>query len=255
MRRLPPIDMHAHIDPDISPSDLLELGSLIFAATRSLDEAERALRRSDPWTIWGVGCHPGLVGVQRAFDAARFAELIDRTPYVSEVGLDGKSRVPLDTQRATLDAVLAALQYNPRLTSIHSFTAIDVTLECLTARPIHGAVLHWWLGNEAQTERAVELGCYFSVNASMLRKPELLASLPLDRVLPETDHPFGDKSSGQGRRPGKVDDVERALARIHALDPERVRKETWRNFAQLVRSTKCGALLPRPVRIGLAAAP
>ncbi|MFE6548287.1 TatD family hydrolase [Streptomyces sp. NPDC057746] len=255
MRRLPPIDMHTHIDPDISPSDLLELGSLIFAATRSLDEAERALERSDPWTIWGVGCHPGLVGVQRAFDAARFAELIARTPYVSEVGLDGKSRVPLDTQRATLDAVLAALQYNPRLTSIHSFAAIDVTLECLTDRPIHGAVLHWWLGNEAQTERAVELGCYFSVNASMLRKPELLASLPFDRVLPETDHPFGDRSSGQGRRPGKVDDVERALARIHQLAPEGVRKETWRNFAQLVRSTKCGALLPRSVRIGLAAAP
>ncbi|MEU3458565.1 TatD family hydrolase [Streptomyces sp. NPDC006733] len=255
MRRLPPIDMHAHIEPDISPGDLLELGSLIFAATRSLDEAERVLKRSDPWTIWGVGCHPGLVGAQKAFDAARFAELIARTPYVSEVGLDGKSRVPLDTQQATLDAVLAALQQNPRLTSIHSFAAIDVTLECLTARPIHGPVLHWWLGNEAQTKRAVELGCYFSVNASMLRKPKLLASLPLDRVLPETDHPFGDRSSGQGRRPGKVDDVERALAQIHVLDPEGVRKETWRNFAQLVRSTKCGTLLPRPVRVGLATTP
>ncbi|WP_150246256.1 TatD family hydrolase [Nocardiopsis quinghaiensis] len=255
MRRLPPIDMHAHIEPDISPGDLLELGSLIFAATRSLDEAERVLKRSDPWTIWGVGCHPGLVRVQNAFDAARFSELIARTPYVSEVGLDGKSRVPLDTQRATLDAVLATLQQNPRLTSIHSFAATNVTLECLTARPIHGAVLHWWLGNETQTKRAVELGCYFSVNASMLRKPELLASLPLDRVLPETDHPFGDRSSGQGHRPGKVDDVERALAQLHVLDPEGVRRETWRNFAQLVRSTKCGTLLPRPVRVELAAAP
>ncbi|MEU6848391.1 TatD family hydrolase [Actinacidiphila alni] len=255
MRRLPAIDMHAHIDPDISPDDLSELSALIFAATRSLDEAERALKRSDPWTIWGVGCHPGLVGVQKAFDAARFAELINRTPYVSEVGLDGKSRVPLGTQRVTLDAVLAVLQQTPRLTSIHSFAAVDVTLECLTAQPIHGAVLHWWLGNEAQTKRAIELGCFFSVNASMLRKHELLASLPLDRILPETDHPFGDRSSGQGRRPGKVDNVEHVLAQIHGLAPERVRVETWRNFAQLVRSTKCGALLPRPVRVGLAATP
>ncbi|WP_410641239.1 TatD family hydrolase [Amycolatopsis sp. lyj-346] len=254
MRRLPPIDMHAHIEPDISPGDLLELGSLIFAATRSLDEAERALQRSDPWTVWGVGCHPGLVGVQKAFDAARFAELIARTPYVSEVGLDGKSRVPMDTQRATLDAIFATLQENPRLTSIHSFGATDATLECLTTRSIHGAVLHWWLGNQAQTERAVELGCYFSVNASMLRKPELLASLPLDRVLAETDHPFGDRSGGQGRRPGKVEDVERALARVHGIDSDDVRKAMWRNFAELVRSTKCGALLPRPVRVALVAA-
>ncbi|MEU9477128.1 TatD family hydrolase [Streptomyces sp. NPDC048191] len=255
MRRLPPIDMHAHIDPDISPGDLSELGSLIFAATRSLDEAERVLKRSDPWTIWGVGCHPGLVGAQKSFDTARFAELIARTPYVSEVGLDGKSRVPLETQRATLNAVLAALQQTPRLTSIHSFAAIDVTLECLAARPTYGTVLHWWLGNETQTKRAVELGCYFSVNASMLRNPRLLESLPLDRVFPETDHPFGDRSSGQGRRPGKVENVEHALAQIHALAPDSVRKETWRNFAQLVRSTKCGTLLPRPVRVGLAAAP
>ncbi len=253
MRRLPPIDMHAHIEPDISPGDLLKLGSLIFAATRSLDEAERVLKRSDPWTIWGVGCHPSLVGVQKAFGTARFAELIGRTPYVSEVGLDGKSRVPLDRQRTTLDMVLTALQQNPRLTSIHSFAAVDATLECLTARPIHGAVLHWWLGNQAQTERAVELGCYFSVNASMLRKFELVASLPLDRVLPETDHPFGDRSTGRSR-PGKVDDVERVLAQVHGLSPEGIRLKIWRNFAQLVRSARCGSLLPRPVRVALAAA-
>jgi TatD DNase family protein len=141
------------------------------------------LQRTDSWTVWGVGCHPGLVGAQKAFDADRFAELIARTPYVSEVGLDGKSRVPMDTQRATLDAMLTAMQENPRLTSIHSFAATDTVLECLMARPIHGAVMHWWLGNREQTKQAIDLGCYFSVNSSMLRQRDLLASLPLDRVL------------------------------------------------------------------------
>jgi len=252
MRRMPPIDMHAHIEPDISPGDLLELGSLIFAATRSLDEAERALKRSDSWTIWGVGCHPGLVGVQKAFDQLRFANLIGRTAYVSEIGLDGQSRVPIDMQRSTLDAILATLQESPRLTSIHSFAATDTVLECLAARPIHGAVLHWWLGDNSQTKQAVELGCYFSINASMLRRPDLLASLPLDRVLVETDHPFGDKSGGRGRRPGRVEDVERALAQVHGVEPESVRKETWRNLAELVSDARCGALLPMPVRVALA---
>jgi TatD DNase family protein len=33
MRRIPPIDMHAHIEPDISSSDLLALEALVFAAT------------------------------------------------------------------------------------------------------------------------------------------------------------------------------------------------------------------------------
>lgn len=253
MSRLPPIDVHAHIKADIAAADLVELRSLVFAATRSLDEAEQALRRADPWTVWGVGCHPGLVGVQKAFDPARFAELVAKTPYVSEVGLDGTSRVPMDTQRAIFEAILAVLHVNPRITSIHSYDATEAVLDCLTARPIQGAVLHWWLGDEEQTRQAVELGCYFSINASMLRRPELLDGLPLDRLLTETDHPFGDRSSGRGRRPGYVDDVERAFAQLHGLDQEELRRALWRNLAELVRLTRCGRLLPRPVRVTLAA--
>ncbi|MFD2422678.1 TatD family hydrolase [Amycolatopsis pigmentata] len=253
MRRLPSIDMHAHIEPDISPGDLLDLGALVFAATRSLDEAEQALKRSDSWTVWGVGCHPGLAGVQKAFDADRFAKLIASTPYVSEVGLDGKSRVPMHRQNETLDAILTTLESTPRITSIHSYAATSTVLECLAVRPIRGVVLHWWLGDQKQTDRAVELGCFFSVNASMLRRPDLLARLPLDRVFPETDHPFGDKSSGRGRRPGNVENVERALAQVHELNQQGVRQQTWRNLAELVRTTKSGALLPRSVRVALAA--
>lgn len=253
MKRLPPIDLHAHIETDIAASDLLELGSLIFAATRSLDEAERAFGRSDPWTVWGVGCHPGLVRVQKTFDPTRFADLISKTAYVSEVGLDGKSRVSLQTQRATFAAILTMLHETPRITSIHSHAATGIILSCLATQPIQGAVLHWWLGDEAETRRAVALGCYFSVSAAMLKRPNLLHLLPLNRVFAETDHPFGDRSGGRGRRPGNVNNVEAALARLHGLDQDKVRRVMWRNLADLARLTQCGVLLPRPVRVTLAA--
>jgi TatD DNase family protein len=253
VRRLPSIDMHAHIDADISAGDLLELRSLIFAATRSLEEAEQALGRADQWTVWGVGCHPGLVRVQKAFDKERFAGLVSRTPYVSEVGLDGGSRVPIEVQRATFEAILRELQTAQRITSVHSFGATDSVLGCLMARPVQGIVLHWWLGDAEQTQRAIELGCYFSINASMLRRPDVLDRLPTDRVLTETDHPFGDRFVRRTRRPGNVDDVERALGRLHGLDEEEVRLLMWRNFATLVRQSKCGSLLPRMVRVTLAA--
>jgi TatD DNase family protein len=253
VNRLLPIDLHAHIEADIAAADLVDLRAVVFAATRSLDEAERALGRSDASTIWGVGCHPGLVGSQKTFDAERFSALIARTAYVSEVGLDGKSRVPMETQRATLSAVLKVLQASPRITSIHSFAATEAVLGCLTERPIRGAVLHWWLGDAAQTQRAIDLGCFFSVNAAMVRQSELLRLLPLDRVLPETDHPFGDRPGGRGRRPGRVEDVEQALAVHHQLTPEEIRQATWRNLGQLTRETRSGMLLPRQVRVALAA--
>lgn len=252
MSRLPPIDVHAHIQADMAAADLVELRSLVFAATRSLDEAEQALRRSDPWTVWGVGCHPGLVGVQKAFDPARFAELIAKTSYVSEVGLEGTSRVPMGMQRATFEAILAVLQVNQRITSIHSYGATETVLDCLAHRPIQGAVLHWWLGDAQQTQRATELGCYFSVNASMLRRPNLLDGLPLDRLLTETDHPFGDRSGGRDRRPGHVVNVERALAQLHGLDQDELRLTLWRNLTGLVRLTHCAPLLPRAPMVTLA---
>lgn len=252
MKRLPPIDLHAHIEADIPTSDLADLGALVFAATRSLDEAERVLQRRDGWTVWGVGCHPCLVGAQKAFEADRFAGLSARTAYVSEVGLDGKSRVPMETQRATLAAVLKVLQTTARITSMHSFAATGAVIDCLAERPIHGVVLHWWLGDAAQTRRAADLGCFFSVNAAMLRQPDLVSRLPLDRVLPETDHPFGDRSGVRGRWPGHVDDVERALGQLHGLDQDELRRVLWRNLVKLVRSTRCGMLLPRSARVALA---
>ena len=85
MRALSPVDLHAHIDTGIEAAELSALQAIVFAVTRSLDEAEQALKRSDGTTIWGVGCHPGLVGVQKAFNAERFQALVETTPYVGEL--------------------------------------------------------------------------------------------------------------------------------------------------------------------------
>ncbi len=203
-------------------------------------------------TIWGVGCHPGLVGVQKAFDIERFRTLTEATPYAGELGLDGASRVPMQMQRRTLVDALGVLQNSPRITSLHSYKATDEVVGLIEQSPQPGLILHWWLGTEAETARAIDLGCYFSVNRSSVRKKGLLASIPLDRVLPETDHPFGDKGRGL-RRPGEVGQVETALAEVHGVGGDEIRKQTWRNLATIVRETGTGRLFPERVRWQLAA--
>ncbi len=243
----PALDLHAHIDTDIDPAELARLG-VVFVATRSLDESDAATQRQDGQTIWGVGCHPGLVGAHKAFTPERFAALITRTAFVSEVGLDGKSRVPMTTQEATLRSVLSVLDGSPRITSLHSYQASEQVIGALEARPIRGAVLHWWLGDDAQTRRAVELGCFFSVNASSVRRTDLLDLIPLDKLLTETDHPFGDRRRGAAARPGLVTTVEEALARRHRKTASAIRATMWANLAQLVSETKCAELLPVAVR-------
>lgn len=253
MRTLPALDLHAHIEPNIAAHELTALDAAVFAVTRSLDEAEAALRRDDSTTVWGVGCHPGLVGAQRDYSAKQFAHLLDSTPFAGEVGLDGKSRVPMTTQVATFRSILETLRDKPRITTIHSYAATGKVLDLLAEVRPAGMVLHWWLGSRTETTHAVDLGCYFSVNAAMLKRDGVLRLIPLDRLLTETDHPFGDRRAHSVRRPGAVGDVEVALATLHSLSREMIRSQLWRNLRTVVSEVKVGAMLPKDVRRHLAA--
>ena len=227
MRALPPLDLHAHIDTSIEASELTALQAIVFAVTRSLDEAEQALKRTDHTTIWGVGCHPGLVGAQKAFDVERFRALSETTPYAGELGLDGASRVPMKMQRNTLASALRVLQQSPRITSLHSYMATSEILRTIADYPQPGLILHWWLGTASETAHALELGCYFSVNRSSSRRKDLLAQIPIDRVLSETDHPFGDRGRGPGD-PEKCGTLKRHLQKSTALVPTKFEFEPGR---------------------------
>jgi TatD DNase family protein len=249
----PAIDLHAHVDVSIAPSELRQLGAVVFAATRSLAEADTAIARQDEQTVWGVGCHPRLARAHKDFEPERFAELAQQTAFVSEIGLDGTSRVPMETQQATLSAILAELQRSPRIASLHSYKATDLVIDALEAHPVTGGVLHWWLGDSSQTRRALELGCFFSINAASVRRTDLLDAIPLDRILTETDHPFGDRRSGANARPGFVAIVEKALARHYGETSDGIRAAMWENLARITGATGCMALLPRAVRLQLIA--
>ncbi len=251
---LPPLDMHAHVDVGIPTSEIDGLQAAVFAVTRSLEEASRALKRQDRAAVWGVGCHPGLVQAQRAFSTAEFEKLVELTAFVGELGLDGKSSVPMDLQRRTLDGALASLEDHPRIVSIHSYGATREVLEILASRRVKGVILHWWLGDSVETRQAIDLGCFFSVNASTIRRDAILASIPIDRLLTETDHPFGDRYSRGPRRPGAVADVESAVARVHGITAADVRLQVWRNLRRLATETGTSRLLPRVLVNHLAAA-
>ena len=255
MRGLPSLDMHAHIDVAIEPSELTALKAVVFAACRSLDEAEVALARNDGLTVWGTGCHPGLVGAQRAFTADRFRDQILRTPYVAELGLDGKSRVPMDTQIRTLRTAFELLTEHPRITSLHSYEATEELVSVLEDYDLRGVVLHWWLGSPELTAKAVDLGCSFSVNTSSLRRSDLLRVIPLNRLLPETDHPFGDRTRRGDRRPGLVADVEAVLGKHHAMSSDDVHTAMWLNLLAVVQRAAVVPLLRSRVRSLLATFP
>lgn len=234
------------MDPTIAPRDTLNLRAVIFAASRSLAESRLALDRQqqDLLVVWGVGVHPGVKIALDGYDPGEFERLIDRTAYVGEIGLDGRVPSRLPKQHEVLAALLTQLQAKPRLTSIHSYGATKEVVEHLEHIPIPGAILHWWLGDRPTTGRAVELGAYFSINTATLRRSDAIDLIPMDRLLPETDHPDGNRGAARPHQPGNVRDVEAILAKQRGLTTTQIRANAWRNLATLVATTGTKHLLP-----------
>jgi TatD DNase family protein len=235
MRTPPPLDTHAHLASDIDGSAVRSLGAFVFAVTRSLDEFAVVSARRDIRTVWGVGVHPGLVRSIRGFDLDVLRDAVRTAAFVGEVGLDGSSRVPLTDQVRIFRAVLGELQHQPRMVSVHSSGAHFEILRELHRTPIDGVVLHWWTGSPELTEEAVRLGCYFSLPPAMMSS-EMLRLIPIDRVLSETDHPYGDRRISGGRQPGGVREVEERIGELHGRTPRDVRVQLWRNLRTLLGS-------------------
>jgi TatD DNase family protein len=241
---LPAIDAHAHVEPTVPAADLANLGCAVVAVTRESGEWSAVRKRTDGMTIWGIGCHPAHQREIEDFDQLRFAEAIREMPLVGEVGLDFRNNRPRGAQQKVFRQILEVTRDRPRLLSIHSVNAAGAVLGALEEAPQLGAILHWWRGTEAQTSRALDLDCYFSINGAEIRRPKILDSLPPDRVLTETDYPFSEKADPTANRPGAVSTTETALAEVWGIDRSEVRSRIWTNLRDLAMRSSCADLLP-----------
>lgn len=240
---LPPLDCHAHIAPDVTSAQIDNLrGAVVFAVTRTPSEAAQACRRRDTTLVWGTGVHPGVAAALNDFDQRQFRSTLQKTCLIGEVGLDRRGN--LEQQRSVLAQILLAAQGEPVLLSLHSTGRTGPLLEMLTSRPHPGMILHWFLGSAAERKQAVDLGAYFSVNAAM--PDDVLADLPLTRLLPETDFPASRRATGASL-PGATGRLEQHLARLHDTTPALIRRRFWQNLRELTTRTHVLDRLPESI--------
>lgn len=126
-----------------------------------------------------------------------FEQLIGETRYVGEIGLDGgpEFKAHWGDQMEVFERALEICQAaGGRIMSIHSRRAARQVLDALEFASDAGTpILHWFSGTSRELDRAVNLGCWFSVGPAMLRGEkgrQLVARMPKDRILPESDGPF-----------------------------------------------------------------
>jgi TatD DNase family protein len=218
--------------------------NVLFAVTRESREWDAALDRRDGLAIWGVGVHPKVPAAIAGFDAARFAQAADRALLVGEVGLDGRSKVPLAEQRRVFDAILDLVAATPRPVSIHSVGASRDVLDALRSRLPAAPILHWSRGSQSETQEALELGCFVSLNGAEAHRPRVLDHLPPERVLTETDFPHSRRTDPAARRPAAVATIESALMERWGVDRPSLRLWLWRNLGEVFDRCELLAIFP-----------
>jgi len=241
------VDFHCHLDlyPDLA--DAIQTCETSRTATLAVTTTPKAFRenmrlaKGAEFVRVGLGLHPHLAEERHA-ELALFEGLLAETRYVGEVGLDSGPRFfkTMPTQTMVFRRILAVCaEHGQKVLSVHSVrTATQVLnhIEELLPQDRGKVVLHWLSGTPAEARRAAELGCYFSVNQVMLEKDRgraLVAALPVDRLLTETDGPFIEDVSG----PIGPGDVTLAVERLSAIigrslaDTQRL---IVQNFAHLV---------------------
>jgi TatD DNase family protein len=71
-----------------------------------------------------------------------------------------------------------------------------------------------------------------------------LELVPLDQLLLETDHPFGDRSQSQPRRPGNLSEAENTVSAEIGISADALRRQTWRNLKTIAEKLDLVAMFP-----------
>lgn len=217
MSNLTYFDAHVHANLMDSPLNLArsshkaELGLFTCGVTPQ-DYLELAPQLSQDNIRVGLGAHPWYISDGRVTekDIKLLLELMEQRPYVGEIGLDFSSRYCIDelqdlqvrtfTQICTRAAELSR-NGQPRVLSMHAVRSIDAVLDILGQTGAAQAcipIIHWFSGNSNELQRAIKLGCWFSVGEMSLktkRGREYAKVYPKDKLLTETDLPFSDQTN------------------------------------------------------------
>ncbi len=237
------VDFHCHLDlyqnfeAAISDCERVGVHTLTVTTTPKAWPRNHELTSKTRYVRAALGIHPQLVA-DRANEIKIWETYLPQTRYVGEVGLDGGPRFyqSLDLQKQVFQRVLNLCdQAGGKILTIHSVRTTTIVLDMIEKllRPDRNrVVLHWFTGTKTEARRAIDLGCYFSINAEMFKSDNhrsTIYSLPLDRLLTETDGPFC-KNNGQPIRPEDVSIVIKLLAGELRMSPEAIGKTILSNL-------------------------
>jgi TatD DNase family protein len=268
------IDSHCHLQFPQFQDDRLQvlerawqagLSAIVLVGTDAdCSQQALSLAESHPDLFATVGWHPHQAAQfdDRAGLALRSLAESSKAVAVGEIGLDFyRNLSPPETQRAVFQQMLDLAAELRLPVVIHSRSAEDETFAIVSGwaaqvkgqwpqeRPL--GVVHCFGGDLALALRYVQLGFLISIAANVTypsadRLASVVAGLPLERLVVETDAPYLAPQSRRGRRnePSYLLETVGRIAKIRAQTVREVADQTSANAAALYGIAQAGSFGP-----------
>ena len=247
-------DTHAHLnDPafDADRESLMEsLASagvgLVMNAGCSLESSRDivAMAQRYPWLYASVGSHPDAadeVNDSVLEEYRKLCKLSDKVKAIGEIGLDYYYEdIPREIQQRAFRAQMALAQELNMPVIVHEREAHNDGMAIVREFPKVKGVFHCYSGSAEMARQLVNMGWYIGFTGVLTFKNarkavETAASIPLDRIVLETDCPFMAPEPFRGKRnhPGYLYRMAEKLAEIRGISVEEVHTITTENGKRL----------------------
>lgn len=233
------IDSHVHLDEkrfdhdrDAVIAQAIGAGIERFIVP-SVDAASchhvQTLAGRHPEIFPAFGLHPWFCHRHNSADIQLLKRLMPHAVALGECGLDGGRRatVSLDQQMAWLQPQLELASEFSKPLILHAVKAIDPLLAAIKPFAMLRGVIHSFYGSPEQAERLIDRGFYLGIGSALThvrnsRFRALVAKLPLERLLIETDAPDQPPAGHRGERnePAFLIEILEQLASLRGMEQQ-----------------------------------
>ena len=250
-------DTHVHLNDPCFDEDRTALlqnlpaQGVTFAmnAGCSLESSRDALQMAAPyeWLYCSVGSHPDSCDEVCDEVLEEYRKLCKLHPNkikaIGEIGLDYHYEdIPREIQKRAFIAQMELARELDMPVIVHERDAHEDGMNIIRQFPTVKGVFHCYSGSAEMARQLVDLGWYIGFTGVLTFKNakkaiEVAQSIPLDRIVIETDCPYMSPEPFRGKRndPGRVVYVAQKLAEIRGISPEEAAAVTFENGKRLYR--------------------
>ena len=249
-------DTHAHLDDRAFDTDRQELLAslpnqglaLVMNPGCSLASSRNAvaLANTHDYIYAAVGSHPDVadeVNEEVLEEYRKLCKLNPKVKAIGEIGLDYHYEdIPRELQKKAFIAQMELARELDLPVIVHERDAHEDGMAIVRDFPEVTGVFHCYSGSAEMARQLVDKGWYIGFTGVLTFKNarkaiEAAASIPLDRIVIETDCPYMAPEPFRGKRndPGKIYRMAEKLAEIRGLPVEEIHTITTENGKRLYR--------------------